>query len=51
MHGGTTFARSSDGITTVGFTLDDADAPGNWAYHCHLLHHMEAGMFRKVVVS
>ena len=28
-----------------------ADAPGNWAYHCHLLYHMEAGMFRKVVVS
>ncbi|MEO7116771.1 MAG: copper resistance system multicopper oxidase, partial [Caldimonas sp.] len=28
-----------------------ADALGNWAYHCHLLYHMEAGMFRKVVVS
>ena len=28
-----------------------ADARGNWAYHCHLLYHMEAGMFRKVVVS
>lgn len=31
--------------------LVDADAPGNWAFHCHLLYHMEAGMFRKVVVS
>ena len=31
--------------------LVNADAPGNWAYHCHLLYHMEAGMFRKVVVS
>ena len=31
--------------------LVHADAPGNWAYHCHLLYHMEAGMFRKVVVS
>ncbi len=31
--------------------LVSADAPGNWAYHCHLLYHMEAGMFRKVVVS
>jgi CopA family copper-resistance protein len=28
-----------------------ADAPGNWAYHCHLLYHMEAGMFREVVVA
>ena len=31
--------------------LVTADALGNWAYHCHLLYHMEAGMFRKVVVS
>jgi CopA family copper-resistance protein len=28
-----------------------ADAPGGWAFHCHLLYHMEAGMFRKVVVA
>jgi CopA family copper-resistance protein len=28
-----------------------ADALGRWAYHCHLLYHMEAGMFREVVVS
>jgi CopA family copper-resistance protein len=28
-----------------------ADAPGRWAYHCHLLYHMEAGMFREVVVT
>ncbi len=28
-----------------------ADAPGHWAFHCHLLYHMEAGMFREVVVS
>jgi CopA family copper-resistance protein len=28
-----------------------ADNPGNWAYHCHLMYHMEAGMFREVVVS
>jgi CopA family copper-resistance protein len=28
-----------------------ADAPGRWAYHCHLLYHMEAGMFREVMVS
>lgn len=29
--------------------LVTADAPGAWAYHCHLIFHM-AGMFRKVVV-
>ncbi len=28
-----------------------ADAPGPWAFHCHLLLHMEAGMFRIVEVS
>jgi len=31
--------------------LVTADALGRWAYHCHLLYHMEAGMFREVVVS
>jgi len=28
-----------------------ADAPGRWAYHCHLLFHMETGMFREVRVE
>jgi CopA family copper-resistance protein len=28
-----------------------ADAPGPWAFHCHLLLHMEAGMFRVLEVS
>jgi CopA family copper-resistance protein len=28
-----------------------ADALGRWAYHCHLLYHMEAGMFREVHVG
>jgi CopA family copper-resistance protein len=28
-----------------------ADAPGPWAFHCHLLFHMEAGMFRIVRVG
>ncbi|MDQ2861943.1 MAG: copper resistance system multicopper oxidase, partial [Pseudomonadota bacterium] len=23
-----------------------ADTPGHWAFHCHLLYHMETGMFR-----
>ena len=27
------------------------DAPGNWAFHCHILFHMEMGMFRVVSVS
>lgn len=28
-----------------------ADAPGPWAFHCHLLLHMETGMFRVIEVS
>lgn len=28
-----------------------ADALGRWAWHCHLLFHMDAGMFREVVVT
>ena len=28
-----------------------ADALGRWAYHCHLLYHMEAGMMREVRVG
>lgn len=28
-----------------------ADALGRWAYHCHLLYHMEMGMFREVRVN
>lgn len=31
-------------------TLVRANAEGGWAYHCHLLYHMEAGMFREVRV-
>jgi CopA family copper-resistance protein len=30
--------------------LVSADVPGRWAYHCHLLYHMEMGMFREVRV-
>ncbi|WP_324751217.1 copper resistance system multicopper oxidase [Sphingomonas sp. LY54] len=33
----------------VSFDLT-ADAPGDWAFHCHLLLHMHAGMFRVVTV-
>jgi CopA family copper-resistance protein len=28
-----------------------ADALGRWAFHCHLLYHMESGMFREVRVE
>ena len=28
----------------------EADAPGRWAFHCHLLFHMATGMFREVQV-
>ncbi len=28
----------------------NVDAPGKWAFHCHLLYHMEVGMFRTVAV-
>jgi len=28
-----------------------ADALGRWAWHCHLMYHMDAGMFREVVID
>jgi CopA family copper-resistance protein len=28
-----------------------ADEPGEWAFHCHLLYHMAAGMMTKAVVA
>ncbi len=31
--------------------LVTADAIGRWAFHCHVLYHMEVGMFREVRVS
>ncbi|MDQ6965311.1 MAG: multicopper oxidase domain-containing protein, partial [Mariprofundaceae bacterium] len=31
--------------------LVTADAEGRWAFHCHLLYHMAAGMFREVLVA
>ncbi len=36
------------GRASVVFT---ADVPGHWAFHCHLLYHMESGMFRTVLVA
>lgn len=34
----------------LGFVFT-ADTPGAWAFHCHLLYHMEMGMFRTVLVA
>lgn len=31
--------------------LVDATEKGRWAFHCHLQYHMEAGMFREVILS
>ncbi len=31
--------------------LVTADALGRWAWHCHLMLHMDAGMFREVLVA
>jgi CopA family copper-resistance protein len=31
--------------------LVTADALGRWAWHCHLMMHMDMGMFREVVVA
>jgi CopA family copper-resistance protein len=29
----------------------NVDAPGDWAFHCHLMYHMDGGMFRKITVA
>jgi FtsP/CotA-like multicopper oxidase with cupredoxin domain len=31
--------------------LVTADAPGRWAWHCHLMFHMDSGMFREARVA
>ncbi len=36
--------------TTVYFETE-VDAPGTWAFHCHLAYHAAGGMFRKVIVE
>ncbi len=33
------------------FVEVNIDAAGRWAFHCHLLYHMNAGMFREVIVD
>ncbi|KAK3586176.1 hypothetical protein CHS0354_013126 [Potamilus streckersoni] len=29
----------------------EADAPGNWVFHCHIAYHMDTGMFRKIIIE
>lgn len=36
--------------TTV-YMETEVDAPGQWAFHCHLAYHGGSGMFRKVIVE
>ncbi len=36
--------------TTV-YMETEVDASGQWAFHCHLAYHADAGMFRRVVVE
>ena len=36
---------------TVVYMETEVDAPGQWAFHCHLSYHADSGMFRKVVVE
>ncbi|MEX0731213.1 MAG: copper resistance system multicopper oxidase [Aquisalimonadaceae bacterium] len=36
--------------TTV-YMETEVDAPGEWAFHCHLSYHAASGMFRKIVVE
>ena len=36
--------------TTV-YSETEVDVTGQWAFHCHLSYHADAGMFRKVVIE
>jgi CopA family copper-resistance protein len=36
--------------TTI-YMETEVDAPGKWAFHCHLSYHADSGMFRKVIVE
>lgn len=35
----------------VVYSDTEVDAEGQWAFHCHLSYHMDAGMFRKIIVE
>jgi L-ascorbate oxidase len=36
--------------TTI-YAETEVDAPGEWAFHCHLSYHASSGMFRKIIVE
>ena len=36
---------------TTAYMETEVDAPGQWAFHCHLSYHADSGMFRKVIVE
>ncbi|WP_108862292.1 multicopper oxidase domain-containing protein [Ruegeria sp. Alg231-54] len=36
--------------TTV-YTETEVDVTGQWAFHCHLSYHADAGMFRKIIIQ
>ena len=36
---------------TIVYMETEVDAPGQWAFHCHLSYHADSGMFRKVIVE
>lgn len=33
------------------YSETEVDAPGQWAFHCHLSYHADSGMFRKIIVE
>ncbi|MDG2002092.1 MAG: copper resistance system multicopper oxidase [Novosphingobium sp.] len=51
-HRGRQPRKHTVNVMPGGFVRFDltADAPGDWAFHCHLLMHMHAGMFNIVTV-
>jgi len=51
-HTGAHPLKHTVNVLPGGFVRFDltADAPGDWAFHCHLLFHMHAGMMRVVTI-
>lgn len=51
-HGGFAPRKHTVNVMPGGKVTFDltADAPGDWAFHCHLLYHMLAGMMRVVTI-
>ena len=47
---GPTSTRSTSSRASGSAISSPPITPGRWAFHCHLLYHMEMGMFREVRV-